>query len=136
MDEQRRYTIAAAGKQGMEPGAARALAGALKVKISQGEDPSAERRADRKAQTVAELCDQYVESREAMVEAGDFKASTLIMDRSRIERHVKPLIGKKHVASLTVGDIETVHPRREGGEVRPCPPDADNGKANAQARWH
>ena len=127
--EQRRYTIGAAGKQGIEPGAARALAGALKVKISQGEDPSAERRAHRKAQTVAELCDQYIERREAMVEAGDFKASTLTMDRSRIERHVKPLIGKKHVASLTVADIETFIRDVRSGKSSPAKSETGDGKA-------
>jgi integrase len=34
------------------------------------------------------------------------KASTLVMDRSRIESHIKPLLGKRQVASLKLGDIE------------------------------
>jgi integrase len=34
------------------------------------------------------------------------KASTIAMDRSRIERHVKPLLGQRTVAGLTVADIE------------------------------
>ena len=34
------------------------------------------------------------------------KASTLVMDRSRIESHVKPLLGKRQVGSLKLGDIE------------------------------
>jgi integrase len=33
------------------------------------------------------------------------KASTLAMDKSRIERHVKPLIGKRTVISLTPADV-------------------------------
>jgi integrase len=33
------------------------------------------------------------------------KASTLAMDRSRIERHVKPLIGRRAIAGLTADDI-------------------------------
>jgi len=126
--EQRRYTIGDAGKGGMAPGDARELAGALKVDISKGKDPSAERRTERNAQTVAELCDQYLESREAMVAAGTFKASTLAMDKSRIERHVKPLIGKKHVKALTARDIETFLRDVRAGKSAPAKPDGQGAK--------
>jgi hypothetical protein len=34
------------------------------------------------------------------------KASTLATDRGRIERHVKPLLGRRAVASVTREDIE------------------------------
>src|SRR5262245_16012162 len=36
------------------------------------------------------------------------KVSTLSMDRSRIERHVKPLLGKKAVSDLTLDDMENL----------------------------
>jgi Phage integrase, N-terminal SAM-like domain len=67
---------------------------------SKGADPSADRHAVRKAMTV-ELCDLYLKSAERRI-----KASTLAMDRSRIETHVKPLIGRLTVRSLTAADIE------------------------------
>ena len=55
----------------------------------------------RKGMTVAELCDWHL--REAK---GRAKASTLAMDSSRIECHVKPLLGRRRAASLTQEDIE------------------------------
>src|SRR5262249_47384151 len=85
-----------------------------------GGDPSAERHAARAAITLSELCDLYVASAE-----GRIKASTLAMDRSRIECHVKPLIGRRTVGALTRRDIErlqsdvaagkTAKPRKEKG---------------------
>ena len=36
------------------------------------------------------------------------KQSTLKIDKGRIERHIKPLIGEKRVKELTRGDIETM----------------------------
>jgi integrase len=60
--------------------------------------------------TIAEVCDWYLEqagSGRLLGRKGQpIKASTLSMDRSRIEKHVKPLIGKKPVRALTVHDIE------------------------------
>jgi integrase len=51
--------------------------------------------------TVSDLCDLY------LVDAKNrIKASTLAMDRSRIETHVKPLIGRFTVRSLRTADIE------------------------------
>jgi len=51
--------------------------------------------------TVGELCDHYLKSA-----GGRVKPSTLAMDRSRIETHVKPLIGRLSVRSLTAADVE------------------------------
>jgi integrase len=80
---------------------ARAEARANMVEIAKGADPSSDRRAARKAMTVSELCDFYLKEAQGRV-----KASTLEMDRSRIERHVKPLIGGRAVAGLTLADVE------------------------------
>ena len=74
-------------------------------------DPAAEKRAARNAQTVCDLCDLYL----AEAETGRLvtrrraakKASTLATDRGRIERHIKPLLGRHSVASVTREDIET-----------------------------
>jgi len=75
-----------------------------------GNDPSAERHAAREASTVANVCDWYIKEAEAghLLGRGGrrIKASTLAMDKSRIETHVKPLIGRRTVDGLTQDDIE------------------------------
>lgn len=50
---------------------------------------------------MAELCDEYMEAGK-----GRIKESTLLVDRSRIDCHVKPLLGTRVVASLTALDME------------------------------
>ena len=70
-------------------------------------------------QTVAELCDLYL----ADAEAGRLvtrrrtqkKASTLAIDRGRIARHIKPLLGQLRVAAVTREDVECfMHDVAEG----------------------
>jgi len=80
---------------------ARALARDRLTAASQGADPSANRHAVRNALTVGDLCDLYLKSGE-----GRIRTSTLAMDRSRIETHVKPLIGRLTVRSLTAADVQ------------------------------
>ena len=94
----------AIGKLGtLTPEQARGLARDKLVEATKGADPSAERHAVKIAMTVAEICDLYLTEG-----ARRIKPSTLAMDRSRIERHVKPLIGLRSVRSLTPEDIERV----------------------------
>lgn len=95
----RRITIARVGE--ITPEKARERAIKLKASISEGADPSADRKGQRNAITVEELCDEYLEAGK-----GRIKESTLAVDRSRIARHVKPLLGKRAVASLTHADLE------------------------------
>ncbi len=90
------------GKVGtIAPEEARNQARKKLVAVSNGSDPSAERHDIRKSVTVSELCDLYTKDAE-----GRIKPSTLAMDKSRIECHVKPLIGNLSVRSLTLTDIE------------------------------
>jgi integrase len=90
------------GKLGtLTPDEARIEAREKLAAAAKGADPSAERHAARAAMTVAELCDLYLTEAEGRV-----KASTLAMDKSRIERHVKPLLGRHAVRSLTPEDVE------------------------------
>ena len=89
---------------------ARTLAHEQLVAVSKGVDPVAEAAKAAGLQTVAEICDWYIAEAEAGRILGRrrraIKASTLVMDRSRIESHIKPLLGKRQVASLKLGDIE------------------------------
>jgi len=101
------------------PEDARERACELLVAVVHGGDPSAEKQAAREAKTVAELCDLYL----ADAEAGRLltrrklakKPSTLATDRGRIERHIKPQLGRMAVAAVDRSDIERfMHAVAEG----------------------
>jgi integrase len=109
------------GKVGtLTPDEARTLAGDALKAAAKGGDPSADRHALRGAITVSDLCDLYVADAKSRI-----KSSTLTLDKSRIETHVKPLIGRLTVRSLTAADIErmkaniiagkTAKPRKKEG---------------------
>jgi integrase len=90
---------------------ARMLARKTLGAAASGGDPVGEKRNARQPGiTVAEVCDWYLEHAQAGRILGrkgrPIKASTIAMDRSRIETHVKPLLGKKPVCVLTAHDIE------------------------------
>jgi integrase len=92
----------ALGKVGtLTPDEARALARDKLVAVTKGADPSAERHAARASMTVGELCDLYLAEA-----APRIKASTLAMDQSRIDRHVRPLLGRRTVRGLMPEDVE------------------------------
>lgn len=78
--------------------------------VVDGGDPSAERRAAREGMTVAEICDWYLAEAESGRLLGrnrrPIKASSVSGDRSRIEQHIKPLIGTRVVSHLRLADIE------------------------------
>jgi integrase len=94
----------------LTPENARDLAREKLAGVAKGEDPSAERHAVRAGMSVSEVCDWYLEEAEANRILGrnrrPIKASTLKMDRSRIETHIKPLLGARLVSGLTLRDIE------------------------------
>ncbi len=77
--------------------------------VAARQDPAAERNVERLASSVAELCDEYLKQADAGAIISRFgrakRASTLAIDRGRIERHIKPLIGGKRVADATSADV-------------------------------
>jgi integrase len=89
---------------------ARDLAQKKLAAVIDGADPSAERHAVRQGLTVSALCDWYLTEAEAGRLIGrnrrPIKASSLSGDRSRIELHIKPLIGNRVVSQLKLADIE------------------------------
>ncbi len=88
----------------LTPDEARALARDRLKEVEQGGDPSAERhRARREALTIAELAELYLA--EGPAEKSNKKASSWGTDRSNIERHVKPLLGKKLAVALTQSEV-------------------------------
>jgi integrase len=92
------------------PDTARDAAKRILGHVVNGADPAAEKRSRRNAASVFALCDLYI----ADVEAGRLltrrkvakKASTIATDKSRIERHIKPLLGSMKVAAVTREDID------------------------------
>ncbi len=89
---------------------ARREAKALLGQVARGEDPAEERATRRASITIAELCDRYLDAADKGLIMGKRgvakKASTLYVDRGRIERHIKPLLGRRLVAELTQPDVQ------------------------------
>ncbi|HLY54100.1 MAG TPA: tyrosine-type recombinase/integrase [Stellaceae bacterium] len=91
------------GKHGSPytPDTARTEAKRLAGLVADGQDPADRRAVERKLITFGELCDLY------LAEGVEHKkASTLKADRGRIEHHLKPLLGKKRLDTVTRADIE------------------------------
>ena len=108
-------TIGAHGAK--TPEEARQAAKRLAGEVADGLDPAAERTKSRQQLTIAELCELYLAEGCATK-----KATTIAMDRTRIERHVKPLLGTRSVARLTRAEVERFLQ------------DVANGKTSANAR--
>lgn len=94
-----RMTIGSHGK--MTPDEARKAAKRYLGQAEEGIDPAEAKRAAKKDMAIAELCDLYLSEGVATK-----SATTVLRDRSRIERHIKPLIGKKRLGLLERADIE------------------------------
>lgn len=102
------YVIGKAGSP-WTPDTARKEARRVLALVSRGINPAAEKRAEREAATMAELCDTYVAAAEAgtllksrgTAKGKPKKSSTIATDRGRIEAHIKPLIGHFRVKSVT-----------------------------------
>jgi integrase len=90
---------------------ARKIAFAKLAMASKGIDPAEEDQSkEADALTVAEICDWYLTDAESARILGrrrrPIRPATLRMDRSRIDAHIRPLIGNRTIGSLKLGDIE------------------------------
>ena len=94
----------------LTPDEARSLARDKLGSVCKGEDPAEQRKAVRRAPTVADVCNWYLEQADAGRLLGRKRrpvaATTLALDRSRIETHVKPLIGARIAQGLSLADLE------------------------------
>lgn len=116
----RRYTI---GLHGVwTPETARQEAKAQLGRVAQGENPAEERQFDHQAITVKELCELYLRDLEAGLilgkEGRPKKATTIVTDTGRIQRHIIPLIGSRRVKDLTKADINKVLKDIMAGKTR------------------
>ncbi|WP_267361699.1 MULTISPECIES: site-specific integrase [unclassified Methylobacterium] len=89
---------------------ARKAAKGLLGQVAKGEDPAEERATNRSAMTVDELCNAYLAAADKSLIMGKGgrpkKARTLYVDRGRILRHIKPLLGNRRVKDLTTVDVQ------------------------------
>jgi integrase len=105
--------------------------------VVSGADPAEEKQSKRHAEDVCQLCDLYL----ADAKAGRIlskrklpkKAKTLVTDESRIECHVKPLLGKRSVKSITRSDVEAfMHSVAEGKTAKRGPTEKKRGLSNVR----
>lgn len=87
------------------PTQARAKAHQIRFAADNGEDPAAEKHALRSGATMSELMDDYVADMEAHKLNGK-AASTKKSDKSRVEKHLKPKLGKIRVTAITQFQID------------------------------
>jgi integrase len=98
---QRIYTIGVHGSP-LTPEQARKAAENALDRIRHGHDPATEKKAAREALTVAALIDRYLEDGPATKPAK--RASTWSIDASNLNRHVRPLLGRKVANTVTKAD--------------------------------
>lgn len=95
----------ALGRMGeLTAGEARSKALKLRAAIKDGADPSAERQAKRNDILIADLVETYLADGPA-AKPGK-KASTWATDASNLRRHVVPLMGRRHLATITQADVQ------------------------------
>lgn len=105
--QQRRVTISRSDV--MTPENARKVARDLLAKARLGQDPGAEKAAKREALTVAELIDEWLEGAGRRNRRGVVrKPYDWRCDRSRLNHHIRPLIGSVRLPDLTKRHIEQV----------------------------
>lgn len=97
------------------------------AQVAAGGDPQLERAERRADLTVGELCDLYMLEGVALK-----KASTLKVDRIRIDRHIKPRIGRIKVGEVTRHDVERLMHDVAAGKIKdPAAPFVRGGKPAA-----
>ncbi|MFN3892527.1 MAG: tyrosine-type recombinase/integrase [Beijerinckiaceae bacterium] len=96
----------------LTPDQARKSARELLARVRLGDDPQAERRAERTAMTVGDLLDLYL----ADEIAPKCAPNTLLLYRIYVNTHVKPALGRLPLTKLTHTDIARLH--REIGRTR------------------
>lgn len=84
---------------------ARKIAKDKAFEVHTGRDPMGEKQARRDALTVGELLDMYVKSERFAGNA----ATTQATDRGRIDRHLKPLLGREFADSLNDEAVLRAH---------------------------
>lgn len=100
---------------------ARIMAKTELTRVLQGDDPVIERKQVRQFTSIATLCDTYLadaRSGKVMFRGRPKKPSTLLTEVSRINRHIKPLVGHHPIGTLTRSEVETMMANIIDGKTR------------------
>jgi integrase len=99
----RRFTVGAHGVLTAEQARKRARKQLLRV--NDGADPSEEQRQTRKAETVGELCERYLEHHARVHK----KPSSIRGDEVMLKTRILPALGKRKVGDVTRADVQRLH---------------------------
>ena len=128
---QRRLAFAKIGT--LTPEEARRKAIRHLADIANGVDPSGERHLARATMTVGDLCDRYMEAADSGLVMTRFgrpkRASTILIDRGRVARHIKPCIGQIAITKLTRADVQRMVDRITQGKTAGAFKTKPRGKA-------
>ncbi len=128
---QRRVKIGAYGPYTVDQ--AREIAQGIIRTASEGRDPQREKRDRKEAHTVSEICDLYIEAARAGQVLTRFgrpkKLSTLAIDVGRVERHIKPLLGRLSSRDVGAADVQRMADAIVGGKTAVTVKTRSRGKA-------
>lgn len=124
--QSRRITI---GKHGpLTPDQARDLARDLAHAVHRGEDPAGDKRARRSALTVGEVFDAYLRSPKYLSKAPETRS----IDKGRIDRHLRPLLGTRTADKLKPDEIRRAHTAIVSGKTAATIKTGLRGKARVR----
>jgi integrase len=86
------------------------------ARVADGYDPAAQKDQTREALTVGGLADLYLT--EGPAEKPNKKPSSWNIDRSNIERHIKPLLGRKSARALSQAEVARFQADVAAGKTR------------------
>jgi integrase len=109
--ERRKPAIGRFGELTVEQ--ARGIAQDWLADVRKGSDPSAEKAAGRKAPTVKDLCDQFIEDYSKTRN----KPCTVEMNQLYIDKRIVPILGSMKVHDVTRADVATLMKRMEKSPV-------------------
>jgi len=97
---------------------ARRIARSILGDVARGDDP-AKPETERPGHTVGSICDWYLERADNRQLIGrsrrPINPSTIAMDRSRIDAHIRPLLGDWQIEKLKLGEIEAAQAQIAAG---------------------
>src|SRR5262249_35788223 len=96
-----------------------------------GEDPAAEKQAERADLTVKELIARYL--KDGPASRPEKKASSWASDGSNLMHHAVPLLGRRHLRTLTKADVEKFQADVTAGKTK-APATAKGAKRRGRVR--